>query len=53
MNAGRIESFNSYGFGPSMSTLRRMIEKYQEIKRLEGFRVGIDLTLDEIKEILE
>ena len=53
MNAGKIESFNSHGFGPSMSTLSRMIEKYKEIKKRQGFRVGIDLTLDEIKEILE
>ncbi|MGE8037952.1 YfbU family protein [Lysinibacillus sp. JNUCC-51] len=52
MQEGKIEDFNSHGFGPSMNTLKTMIQKHNEIKTSKGFRSSDDLTFEEIKEIL-
>lgn len=52
MKEGKIEDFKSHGFGPSMNTLKTMIQKHDEIKTSKDFRRSDDLTFEEIKEIL-
>lgn len=49
---GKIKDFNSHGFGPSMSTLKEMIQRHNDIKTSKGSRRSDDLNFDEIKEIL-
>ncbi|EON73853.1 YfbU family protein [Lysinibacillus sphaericus] len=49
---GKIESFNSHGFGPSMETLERMVQKTKELDEIRYERHDIYFTKDEIEEIL-
>ncbi|MDK7537778.1 YfbU family protein [Bacillus paranthracis] len=52
MEAGRIESYNSHGFGPNMRKLAAMISKRNEIKDRDEYNRPNDLTTEEINEIL-
>ncbi|MCZ7524323.1 YfbU family protein [Bacillus pacificus] len=52
MEAGKIESYNSHGFGPSMRKLSAMISKWNEIKDRDEYNRPDDLTAEEISEIL-
>lgn len=53
MEQGKIESFNSHGFGPSMDELRKMVCVYRSIQAVPEYRYGNDLTFEQLKEILE
>ncbi|NCA65941.1 hypothetical protein C6A78_27490 [Bacillus cereus] len=52
MEAGKIESYNSHGSGPSMRKLSAMISKWNEIKNRDEYNRPDDLTTEEIIEIL-
>ena len=52
MEAGKIEDFNSHGFGPTMEQLKEMILKREEIRNRDEFHRHDYLTLEEVKEIL-
>lgn len=52
MNSGEIEDYNSHGFGPSMQKLANMVSKRNEIRNEAGFFRHDELTVEEIKEIL-
>ena len=49
---GKIEGFNSHGFGQSMNALKKMIQKHNEIRTSNGPINSKDLTFEEIEEIL-
>lgn len=52
MKEGKIEDFNSHGFGPNMSTLEEMIRKYAEIRESKRPMNFEDLTFEEMQTIL-
>jgi uncharacterized protein YfbU (UPF0304 family) len=52
INAGKIEDYNSHGFG-SMEKLEKMISKREEIINKKGVSVHKDLNVEEMKEILK
>ena len=53
IEAGKIESYNSHGFGPSMRKLEAMVAKRNEIiNRDDYINRPYDLTVEEIAEIL-
>ncbi|HDR8155557.1 TPA: YfbU family protein [Bacillus cereus] len=53
IEAGKIESYNSHGFGPSMKKLEAMIAKRNGIiNRDDYINRPYDLTVEEITEIL-
>ena len=52
MEQGKIEDFNSHGFGPGRHGLQRMVRKHNQIIASKGFRGSDHLTLEEINGIL-
>ncbi|HDR7595222.1 TPA: YfbU family protein [Bacillus mycoides] len=51
---GKIEGYNSHGFGKNLNELERMVMKRQEIiNGRDSILRANDLTLEEIKEILK
>ena len=48
---GKIEDYNSHGFGPTMIKLHEMLDNWERIKA-DNNNPGSNLTLDEIKRIL-
>ncbi|WP_424475375.1 YfbU family protein [Oceanobacillus kimchii] len=52
MDSGKIEDYNSHGFGPSMDRLTKMISKRNEILERDKYHRHDDLTIKEINEIL-
>lgn len=52
MEMGKIEDYNSHGFGPSMEKLAKMIAKREEIRSNHDHIGHKYLTVDEINEIL-
>ncbi|PGA40090.1 YfbU family protein [Bacillus toyonensis] len=52
IESGKIEDYNSHGFGPSMQKLTAMIAKRNEILNRNEFGRPDDLTTEEIIEIL-
>lgn len=52
IEVGKIESYNSHGFGPSMRKLAAMISKWNEIKDRDEYNRPNDLTTEEIIKIL-
>jgi len=52
IDEGKIEDFNSHGFGPSIEKLERMIQKFKEFNDTRQDKDDIYFTEEEIKEIL-
>lgn len=52
MNEGKIKDFNSHGSPPSMDSLSNMILKLKEINNRKQTVSYEDLTIDEVKAIL-
>ncbi|WP_146548172.1 YfbU family protein [Rummeliibacillus suwonensis] len=52
MESGKIESFNSHGFGPSMRKLKKMIDKRKAILKSRDYGYSDDLSIEEIQEII-
>ncbi|MEB9421054.1 YfbU family protein [Bacillus cereus] len=52
IESGKIEDYNSHGFGPSMKKLADMVAKRNEIIRKDDFSRPNELTVEEINEIL-
>lgn len=52
MNEGKIEDFNSHGFGPSMKKLSDMVLRSKEIRSRKQTVSFEDLTIEEVQEII-
>lgn len=52
IEAGKIESLNSHGSGPSMERLSRMVEKAKEIDKIRHERNDLYYTKEEVEQIL-
>ena len=52
LDNGKIDGFNSHGFGPSMEKLERMVQKSKELNKIRLERHDLHFTKDEIEEIL-
>ncbi|MEH7392414.1 YfbU family protein [Bacillus sp. JJ1474] len=50
---GKIEGYNSHGFGPSMETIEMMLRKAKEVDVIRHDRHDLYYTKEEIEEILK